>query len=440
MDQPQLQEIRLKNFRCFRDVQTARLAPLTLLVGDNSTGKTSFLAAVRAVWEIGHQHSDPDFRQPPYDLGSFWDIAHNPGDQDEAAVSFQIGFTTSGFRNNPFRFDAIFKPVAVDPTPVLLYWCRGDVWIRCDLTGNDEFYIDFGDSNRSWRVSDEKTGLYDTYRRQFLHLEIERLFDMRLENSVVTNLEGTRGPPEEQYTRRLDSLLEDIILRHRTPPFASAPIRSHPLRTYDHIRQSPDPEGAYVPSYFASVQIHDQREWLELKSKLEEFGRTSGLFDEILLNQLGTSAAGPFQIEIRRESGPKRNLIDVGYGVSQVLPVVAELSRPEAPFLFLLQQPEVHLHPSAQAALGTLFCATVASGRQLVIETHSEYILDRVRMDIRDGETKLKADDVSVLYFERSGNDVRIHSLRFDEQGNILDAPDGYGRFFMNEMRRSIGL
>ena len=439
MDQPLLQEIRLKNFRCFHDEQTARLAPLTLLVGDNSTGKTSFLAAVRAVWEIGHQHSDPDFRQPPYDLGSFWDIAHGPGEQDEAANSFEIGFTTTGFRNNPFRFDVTFEPLAVDPTPVLLYWCRGDVWIKCDLTGNDEFHIDFGDSKNSWRLSDEKTGRYDMYRRRFLYFEIERLYDMRLENSV-TKLKGPLDFPDEQYTRRLDSLLEDVILRHRTPPFASAPIRSHPLRTYDHIRQSPDPEGAYVPSYFASVQIHDRREWLELKSKLEEFGRTSGLFDEIFLNQLGTSAAGPFQIEIRKHSGPKRNLIDVGYGVSQVLPVVAELSRPEAPWMFLFQQPEVHLHPSAQAALGTLFCATVASGRQLIIETHSEYILDRIRMDIRDGETKLKPEDVSVLYFERTDSDVRIHSLRLDEQGNTLDAPDGYGSFFMNEMRRSIGL
>ena len=108
--------------------------------------------------------------------------------------------------------------------------------------------------------------------------------------------------------------------------------------------------------------------------------------------------------------------------------------------LFLLQQPEVHLHPSAQAALGTLFCQVAGPDRQLIVETHSDHLLDRVRMDVRDGKVPLKPDDVSILYFERGDLDVRIHSLRIDEEGNILDAPPGYRRFFMEETNRSIGL
>ena len=57
--------------------QTAHLAPLTLLVGENSTGKTSFLAAVRAICDVAfRQRENPDFREPPYDLGSFPEIVH----------------------------------------------------------------------------------------------------------------------------------------------------------------------------------------------------------------------------------------------------------------------------------------------------------------------------------------------------------------------------
>ena len=136
--------------------------------------------------------------------------------------------------------------------------------------------------------------------------------------------------------------------------------------------------------------------------------------------------------------GPRRNLIDVGYGVSQVLPVVTELLRQDAPPMFLLQQPEVHLHPSAQAALGSLFCRIAHWDRQIVIETHSDHLLDRVRMDVRDGAGALKPSDVSILYFERQGLSVRIHSLGIDEEGNILNAPPGYRRFFMDEVRRSL--
>ena len=109
--------------------------------------------------------------------------------------------------------------------------------------------------------------------------------------------------------------------------------------------------------------------------------------------------------------------------------------------MFLLQQPEVHLHPSAQAALGSLFCSIVADRRrQIIVETHSDYLLDRVRMDVRDKKTTLRPEDVSILFFERDELDVKIHSIGVDEHGNILNAPPSYGRFFMEETRRSIGL
>ena len=199
-----------------------------------------------------------------------------------------------------------------------------------------------------------------------------------------------------------------------------------------------------IPTYLASLSYRDDGQWQGLKGALEKFGRDSGLFNEISVKSLGETEGTPFQIQVR-EFGKKleasqRNLIDVGYGVSQALPVLTELLRPDAPSLFLLQQPEVHLHPKAQAALGSLFCSIAGEERQLIVETHSDYIIDRVRMDIRDEKSALKSDDVSILFFEPGESDVKIHSLGLDVMGNVLNAPDGYGQFFMDEMRRSIGL
>ena len=187
-------------------------------------------------------------------------------------------------------------------------------------------------------------------------------------------------------------------------------------------------------------------EWQILKGRLEKFGKSSGLFDEIAINAFGKAEGTPFQLQIRkfadkgRRKGPARNLIDVGYGVSQALPLLTALLRADGPELFLLQQPEVHLHPRAQAALGSLFCDIAAPGRQLIVETHSDYLIDRVRMDLRDGKTSLKPEDVSILYFEPGDLSVKIHSLRHDAMGNVLDAPPSYGRFFMDEVSRSIGI
>ena len=199
-----------------------------------------------------------------------------------------------------------------------------------------------------------------------------------------------------------------------------------------------------MPMYLADLFSRNRQEWENIKKKLEDFGKASGLFDEISIKRLGDKGSEPFQVQVRkydgRLKGPRRNLIDVGYGVSQALPVIAELLREDAPHLFLLQQPEVHLHPSAQAALGSLFCQVASSQRRLLVETHSDHLIDRVRMDIRDGAGALKPEDVSILYFERGGLDVRIHSLRIDEMGNILCAPDGYRSFFMEETTKSLGL
>ena len=226
--------------------------------------------------------------------------------------------------------------------------------------------------------------------------------------------------------------------------YASAPVRSRPYRTYDPSNLAKDSEGDHVPHLLANMSLQaSSRQWQETRRQLETFGKDSGLFDEIKIRRLGARSSDPFQLQVRKfgasTKGPMRNIIDVGYGVSQVLPVLVELFREDSATAFLLQQPEVHLHPSAQAALGTLFCRAAAAGRKLVVETHSDHLMDRVRMDVRDGTTDLRPEDVSILFFERRNLGVRIHSLRVDSEGNIVDAPSSYRRFFMTETHRSVG-
>ena len=235
-------------------------------------------------------------------------------------------------------------------------------------------------------------------------------------------------------------------------PVAGAPVRSRPRRTYDPVRISHDPGGESIPSYLAELSRNNPDEWIRLKPELERFGQATGLFDEIEVRLFGDFGGDPFQIQVRKYGNRRlRNLTDVGYGVSQALPVLVELLRAQQPRrrhsrggppMLLLQQLEVHLHPRAQAALGTLLVSSAAAGRQIVVETHSDYIIDRVRMDVRDQTAALKLEDVSILYFEPGDGDseVKIYNIRLDQMGNVLDAPPSYGDFFMDEINRSIGL
>lgn len=450
-----MRSITLKNFRCFREEQTAKLAPLTLLVGENSTGKTSFMAMIRALWDVAYRHQIPDFKEPPYDLGSFDEVVYNRGARGEKADVFEAGFNSRDFlvseddatnMGHPYYLNITFAKSGTVPVPVQRRITCEELWIEEFLEQeNQNCRLRVGTEKGSWEFQPD----FDLGSPLDLtHYTIRPLFQILPEKrEKLTPLEGSK-----KITRKdLEKLREfwglyiaSLLPRRSNRPYASAPVRSKPRRTYDPARLSSDPEGDYVPMYLANAYVRHRKIWNYLKNELERFGQASGLFDEITVKHLGKTLGSPFQLQVRkftgRRKGPWRNLVDVGYGVSQALPVITELFHQDAAPLLLLQQPGVHLHPSAQAALGTLFCQIAARGSQLIIETHSDYILDRVRMDVRDGSTPLKPEHVSILFFERSELDVHIHSLRLDEEGNILDVPPNYRSFFMEETTRSLGL
>ena len=341
-------------------------------------------------------------------------------------------------------FDATFSNRFTAPYPVTRRFKHNDVELECYPV-----YIG-GHLSRTgvrYKVPD---GQWTELRGQ------EYIPDGGFPNYRLTaQLSNPYLPVSEHYDETVQGILNTIHVNRGSHErvFANAPTRSSPRRTYDPASVETDPEGVSVPSFLANLYRRNAYAWRQLKFRLERFGQESELFDEIHVRSFGKSDGDPFQIQVRKHSGPKsrrrkgpwRNLIDVGYGVSQALPLLTELMTSEVSTLFLLQQPEVHLHPQAQAELGTLFCDVASGGEhqlwgdhQLFIETHSDYIIDRVRMDVRDGTTDLKPEDVSILYFEPGERSVRIHSIRIDGAGNIKDAPDGYRQFFTDEMMRSI--
>ena len=447
-----MDSITLENYRCFGEKQTARLAPLTLLVGPNSTGKTSFLALIRALLNLALRGVIPNFQESPFHLGSFEDIVHQTSGRTNPQGEFGAGFGKRSATSSDVVVDyaATFRNRKGVPYPVKRSLALGDRVFEACARGDGNLSLRFVAGNEEvlrpnvpnrYGDGDYAVALFPNLMSDLVygsHVDDEAEF---LQQWASDDVRDCAWDLLHQFERAWP------MNTHALSSYSGGPVRSHPRRTYDPMRQAQDAEGEYIPSYLAGLFRRDAEEWQLLKSRLQEFGRASGLFDEITVRSFGKSEGDPFQLQIRKygkegkgKKGPYRNLTDVGYGVSQALPVLTELLLADAPETFLLQQPEVHLHPSAQAALGTLFCQIAAGGRQLVVESHSDYLIDRVRMDVRDGATGLKPEDVSILYFEPGDLDVKIHSIRIDEMGNVLDAPHSYGEFFMAETRRSIGL
>ncbi len=129
------------------------------------------------------------------------------------------------------------------------------------------------------------------------------------------------------------------------------------------------------------------------------------------------------------------SLLDVGFGVSQVLPVIIQslFARNQTVFI---EQPEVHIHPRLQTELGDLFIESVRDfGNRFIVETHSEHLMLRLQRRIREG--KLKPDEVSVLYIDRTDEGSVCLQLRLDSEGDFIDHwPDG---FFDEDYKEIVG-
>ena len=273
-----MDSITLRNYRCFgSETQTARLAPLTLLVGPNNTGKTSFLALIRALWDVAFQEVAPNFREEPYDLGSFEDIAHQVGGRVSRAESFAAGFEyrpTSDLRPGAIWFEAVFENRRTAPFPV------------------------------TRRIADEDASMELRVRENRLSEKVHSHTYTELRNA--DRVVSPDGYPAEvaEYLRHVLSQEQVYMMR----PVAGAPTRSRPRRTYDPMTLTPNSEGDYIPSYLANLSRCNADQWQLLKGRLEEFGRASELFDEISVRSFGKSDGDPFQIQVRkfakRRKGP----------------------------------------------------------------------------------------------------------------------------------------
>jgi len=259
-------------------------------------------------------------------------------------------------------------------------------------------------------------------------LPVEFLFRSAVLELARQAAGGTLGKASPDRYMGLSRLLRG----GRRPVFALAPVRTKPRRTYDEFSDEFDPEGDHVPVILARIgEDENDEQGPRIEKALNEFGQMSGLYKRIDVRHLGSRPSDPFQILVAM-AGPPANLPDVGYGVSQTLPIIVQSVLAAGRGMLLLQQPEVHLHPRGQAALGSFFAGLVArEKKELVIETHSDYLLDRIRVEVAQGA--LRASDVLILFFEKEYIETRVHQIELDENGNVVGAPESYRRFFLQE-------
>lgn len=440
------------NFRGFKDT-VLPLKDVNFLVGENSTGKTSLLALIHILHRPAFWMSiGPSLESEEVRFGSFNDMV---SDNARDKTYFRVGLLAPNGGGESRTFEGYlitFKEnrgmPSVSRYTFLAEGKQIHVRMAADIRWKSEEPTNLGtwdlnsarDIFASW-VREHLAGWagYKPVRRELAMAPraLALLNGMLLsQEPPVFKRSSQRGT---QITARFGWVVafEDMVML--------APIRSRPKPTYDEYNLQFSSEGAHTP-YLIRNYLRARKKKEAFLKFIRKYGEESGVLRGLSVKNYGRGVTSPFELDVILEQQPLK-ILNVGYGVSQVLPVVTEIFARGKNTCFLIQQPEVHLHPRAQAALGSLFYDVARSERKyFLVETHSDFVIDSYRVRLKERNRQKETGDkgaaveAQVVYFERHEGGNRLFTIDILEDGELPEEqPKGYRDFFIKSQMKLLG-
>lgn len=422
----------LDNFRGFNDTYLS-LKNINFFIGENSTGKTSVLKLIKII-------SDPrfwftqEFNTDEADLGYYSEIASF---QNSKKTCFEIG-VLGDHRDKEKGISAVkLQFVNREGLPFLKQVCMidGGLCIEAFIEGKNISYrhselklTSITEINKlkyfkKWIVNNglvnkkfSKMKLLEPFRNQSLFFQLQTVIASEL-SSKKEKFIGIKIPTFLQHIAWL------------------APIRTEPKRTYDSYNISFNPAGTHMPYVLKKMLTGKEKERVE--NILKKFGADSGLFDNVSIRPLGETETSPFEVQIHINDRTLQ-ITNVGYGVSQILPLIIEIIARNNNSWFAIQQPEIHLHPRGQAAFGDfIFKAAEKEGKCFIIETHSDFTIDRFRLKLNKYskiKSKKRKIESQIVFFKRDKDGNKLINFPILDDGSLPDdQPIEFREFFIRE-------
>lgn len=442
-----LKKLRIQNFKIWQDTGNIRMAPITLFFGTNSSGKSSigqFLMMLKQTVESPDRKAVfyPGGKNSAVQLGSYKEMVfhRNP----ELKMSFE------------YQWEVVDALKIKDSLSGTNY--SGDV-----LTFNSQIGLDTKDQ-QSLLVDNLKYIITNKNNDVSMSIGMKRRPDSKSEYKVESSkyvLKRKQGRgwspgapvrfygfPDEvvAYHQNADFVQELNLLHEKLfrSLFYLGPLRTRAERLYSWTGIEPESVGYSGENTVAAIlAARNRRISLGYKRPTKPFEeiialklKDMELIEDFKVNPISEQRQ-EYEVKIRTKGSKDWvDLPDVGIGVSQVLPVLVQCFYAPANSIIIMEQPEIHLHPSAQAALADVMIDVISSREdgkdrniQLIIETHSEHFLRRLQRRI--AEDKIPQDKVSAYFASVSKAPAKLESLRIDEFGNILNWPEN---FFGDEM------
>lgn len=380
-----LEGLELRYFKCFEKLDLP-LGPLTLLSGSNASGKSSALQALVLLHQTMREHEWSTrlmLNGDSVQLGTVLDVV----DKVHGRRQIEIGLD-EGSRSLRWSFHGDREEMSMATERVVL---------DGDTTTAPSALRHLLPTDRYDSASSVATRL-----RDLTYITAERVGPREvysLEDRQAAQVVGPRG----EHTL-------SVLYRVRAEPIRDSLVVAHVAPT--GLKQIEARMGRFFPGCRLDVQLVPQANVVTLGIRTSD------------------------ETDFHRP-------VHVGFGLTQVLPIVVAAVSAEEQDILLIENPEVHLHPAGQALMGTFLAEVAASGIQVIVETHSDHVLNGIRRAVKAGALR---PDQALLHFFRprqSSAEQRdldqVVSPTLDSSGNIDVWPEGFFDQFDKDMNHFAG-
>ena len=416
-----INRIRLHNFKCFADSGDIPLAPLTVIFGRNNTGKSSILQSLlllRQTLDSPEYGPSLDLRGPHYPAGTYRDIVHQHRAAQNVLMEFDVDIGIAS--KKPVSIELEFS--SAEPQPPKL--------ARLEIQHHTVDKLEIRRGRRQGGPYELRIGgkMQGGEKEAVFRFPLERFFPL------IGDEPRRRGRPNQKHeasrslARRALSNLEDTLRNMR----AVGAFRKQPDRRYEYqgrVADTIDATGRSVVDALIEDSTRRGQKRGELLKSVNRWLKDVCRVRILPLKRISTSAR-IFEISLRDTDSKRRaNFADVGFGIGQAFPVFVEGLRTPQGGTFIVQEPEIHLHPDAQLGMADFLVSLAQSGRRVIAETHSENLLLRIRRSIIHKGTKklLSPSDVSIIYVAKKETGTsHVIPLKLDHMAQIANWPKGF--------------
>jgi predicted ATPase len=441
-----LRQLRIQNFKVWKDTGNIRMAPITLFFGANSSGKSSigqFLMMLKQTVESPDRKAVfyPGGKNSAVQLGSFQEMVFHRNPEYKISFEYQWSFqdalqikdpiTSQTYSGDILSFEAVVG--LGDRQKYSLVVDR----LRYQLMANGEQTLSVG--------LEHKTGAKSEYKAD---AEQYTLVRKKMRAWSLRDIVRFYGFPDEVVAYYQNAgFVQELNLLHEKlfqALFYLGPLRTKAERLYSWGGVNPESVGFSGENTVAAIlSARNRKISLGYKRSAKPFEeiialklKEMGLIEEFKVNPISEQRQ-EYEVKVRTKGSKDWvDLPDVGFGVSQVLPVLVQCFYAPPGSIILMEQPEIHLHPNAQSALADVVIDVIKSREngadrniQLIIETHSEHFLRRLQRRI--AEDVVAQEKVSAYFANISKTPATLEPLQIDLFGNIQNWPEN---FFGDEM------